>query len=59
MQPDYIGVPPTGYGSLLAGLHGLFLGDDLTVVNLECPASEVGTQLPKEFSFHCDPGALP
>src|SRR5439155_16966178 len=33
--------------------------DDLTVVNLECPASHIGSRVPKEFNFECDPAALP
>jgi poly-gamma-glutamate capsule biosynthesis protein CapA/YwtB (metallophosphatase superfamily) len=59
VQPDYVNVSPSNYGFLLSGLNGMFTRDDLTVVNLECPVSNVGTQLPKEFSFHCDPNALP
>ena len=59
VQPDYIGVSPSNYGYLLSGMNGLFLRDDLSVVNLECPASKVGSPLPKEFAFRCDPGALP
>jgi poly-gamma-glutamate synthesis protein (capsule biosynthesis protein) len=59
VQPDYIGVSPSNYDFMLSGVKSLFTRDDLTVVNLECPASHVGTQLPKTFSFHCDPDALP
>jgi poly-gamma-glutamate capsule biosynthesis protein CapA/YwtB (metallophosphatase superfamily) len=37
----------------------LFRRDDLTVVNLECPVSNGGTLVPKEFNFRGDPAALP
>jgi poly-gamma-glutamate capsule biosynthesis protein CapA/YwtB (metallophosphatase superfamily) len=59
VQPDYINVSPSNYGFILSGLNGLFTRDDLTVVNLECPVSNIGTPLPKTFSFRCDPNALP
>lgn len=41
------------------GLEGLFVEDDLTVVNLECTPSELGTPLDKDFVFRCDPASLP
>ena len=31
----------------------------LTVVNLECPATDISAPVPKEFNFRCDPDALP
>jgi poly-gamma-glutamate synthesis protein (capsule biosynthesis protein) len=40
-------------------VNALFVRDDLTVVNLECPATDVVSPVPKEFSFRCDPAALP
>src|SRR5207247_690479 len=33
--------------------------DDLTIVNVECPVSRLGSPLSKEFTFECDPAALP
>jgi poly-gamma-glutamate capsule biosynthesis protein CapA/YwtB (metallophosphatase superfamily) len=48
-----------GYGWAWSGLGGLFSGDDLTVVNLECPATDVVDPQPKTFTFRCDPRALP
>jgi hypothetical protein len=48
-----------GYGWAWSGLGGLFRHDDLTVVNLECPATDVVDPEPKPFAFRCDPGALP
>jgi poly-gamma-glutamate synthesis protein (capsule biosynthesis protein) len=37
----------------------LFESDDLTVVNLECSASNLGTPWDKPYTFRCDPDALP
>lgn len=48
-----------GYAYAFAGLDGLFLADDLTIVNLECTASRLGQPLDKAFTFRCDPGFLP
>ncbi len=48
-----------GYAWAWSGLGGLFKRDDLTVVNLECAISNVGTAVPKSFNFRCDPAALP
>ncbi len=41
------------------GLDGLFVDDDLTVINLECTPSDLGTPLDKEFVFRCDRDSLP
>ena len=58
--PSYIPALRTrGYEHAWTGLDGLFTGDDLTVVNMECPVSDRGTIVPKEFNFRCDPAALP
>jgi poly-gamma-glutamate synthesis protein (capsule biosynthesis protein) len=60
LDPSYISsFAANGYEYAWSGLDGLFLEDDLTVVNLECPASDEGTIIPKEFNFRCDPDALP
>lgn len=60
VDPDYI---PTlareGYDHAWSGLDGLFLADDLTVINLECVPSDVGTPLNKAFVFRCPTEALP
>jgi poly-gamma-glutamate synthesis protein (capsule biosynthesis protein) len=59
-DPSYVYTLATeGYGYAFEGLDGLFLEDDLTVVNLECTPSELGTPLDKAFVFRCDPDALP
>jgi len=60
LDPSQIPVFRTnGYGWAWSGLGGLFRHDDLTVVNLECPATDVVDPEPKPFAFRCDPGALP
>jgi hypothetical protein len=59
VDSGYIGVPPSNYDTLLSGMNGLFDRDDVTVVNLECSVTRIGTPVPKEFNFHGDPAALP
>ena len=48
-----------GYEYAWSGMDGLFTRDDLTVVNLECPVSNIGEPVPKDYAFRCDPDALP
>ncbi len=48
-----------GYDWAWSGLDGLFGPDDLTVVNLECPATDVVDQQVEAFAIRCDPEALP
>ena len=48
-----------GYGSAFDGLGGLFVDDDLTIVNLECAPSMLGLPLDKAFVFRCDTTSLP
>ena len=60
LDPGYISTYSSqGYGYAWSGLGGLFGRDDLTVVNVECPVTDMGEQLDKEFSFHGTPAALP
>jgi poly-gamma-glutamate synthesis protein (capsule biosynthesis protein) len=60
LDPSYIPNFQThGYGYAWSGLGGLFQRDDLTIVNLECPMSNLGSPVPKEFNFRGDPAALP
>jgi poly-gamma-glutamate synthesis protein (capsule biosynthesis protein) len=60
LDPGYISTYANyGYGYAWSGLGGLFRRDDLTVVNVECPVTDAGAQIPKEFSFHGSPDALP
>ncbi|HXF57896.1 MAG TPA: CapA family protein [Actinomycetota bacterium] len=48
-----------GFGYAWSGLGALFRRDDLTVVNLECPVSTLGSPVEKRFTFRGDPAALP
>ena len=48
-----------GFGWAWSGLSGLFGRDDLTMVNLECPVTDIVDPEPKLFTFRCDPQALP
>ncbi len=60
LDPSYIPAFRThGYGWAWSGLGGLFRDDDLTVINLECPVTDVVAPVPKQFNFRCDPAALP
>jgi poly-gamma-glutamate capsule biosynthesis protein CapA/YwtB (metallophosphatase superfamily) len=60
LDPDYIpNFRRYGFGYAWSGLGGLFRRDDLTVVNLECPVSTLGSPRPKRFTFRGDPAALP
>jgi poly-gamma-glutamate capsule biosynthesis protein CapA/YwtB (metallophosphatase superfamily) len=60
LDPDYIpALRAKGYAHAWTGLSGLFVGDDLSIVNLECAVSTLGTKVEKQFNFRCDPAALP
>jgi poly-gamma-glutamate synthesis protein (capsule biosynthesis protein) len=60
LDPSYIPAFRTrGYEWAWSGLSGLFRRDDLTVINLECPATDVVDPEPKQFVFRCDPASLP
>ncbi|MEX2423032.1 MAG: CapA family protein, partial [Acidimicrobiia bacterium] len=48
-----------GFEYAFGGLDGLFVDDDLTIINLECTASLLGQPLDKDFTFRCDPRSLP
>jgi hypothetical protein len=60
VDPGYIpNLDVHGYAWAWTGLNGLFKRDDLTVVNLECAISNLGSPVPKTFNFRCDPDAIP
>ncbi len=60
LDPSYIPAFRTqGYGWAWSGLSGLFQRDDLTVINLECPATDIVDPQSKQFVFRCDPASLP
>jgi poly-gamma-glutamate synthesis protein (capsule biosynthesis protein) len=59
LDPSYIpAFRANGYGWAWSGLNGLFRRDDLTVINHECPSTDVVAPLAKTFVFRCDPDAL-
>lgn len=57
-DPGYGPNPQQPYSHAWTGLDGLFLRDDLTIMNLECAPSELGTPAPKSFTFRCPIAAL-
>lgn len=60
LDPSYLPVfRSQGYRWAWSGLDGLFRRDDLTVINHECPSTDIVAPIPKEFNFRCDPTALP
>jgi poly-gamma-glutamate synthesis protein (capsule biosynthesis protein) len=60
LDPTFVrSFPGTGYEDAWTGLYGAFLRDDLTIVNLECSPSELGTKWDKAYNFRCDVDALP
>ena len=60
LDPTFVrSFPKTGYEDAWTGLFGAFSRDDLTVVNLECSPSPLGTAWDKLWNFRCDIAALP
>ncbi|MEZ5174842.1 MAG: CapA family protein [Acidimicrobiia bacterium] len=59
LDPSFVRTfPSTGYEDAWTGLNGAFVDDDLTVVNLECSPSPLGTPWEKPWVFQCDPNAF-
>jgi poly-gamma-glutamate capsule biosynthesis protein CapA/YwtB (metallophosphatase superfamily) len=59
LDPSYIpALASNGYGWAWSGLDGLFRRDDLTVINHECPSTDIVAPVDKRFVFRCDPDAL-
>jgi poly-gamma-glutamate synthesis protein (capsule biosynthesis protein) len=60
LDPSYIpALAFNGWDHAWSGLDGLFVDDDLTVINLECVPSDIGAPLNKAFTFRCPTEALP
>lgn len=60
VDPWYIpALRSQGWDHAWSGLEGIFLQDDLTVINLECVPSDIGDPLPKAFTFRCPTETLP
>lgn len=59
LDPTFVRTfPTTGYEDAWTGLFGAFERDDLTIINLECSPSELGTPWLKSWNFRCDVDAL-
>ncbi len=59
LDPRYIpNFAANGYAYAWEGLGGIFLDDDLTIINLECAPSDLGAPEPKEFVFRCPTESL-
>jgi hypothetical protein len=57
LDPSYIpALASRGYDWAWEGLDRLFVGDDLTLVNLECSPSSLGAAEDKDFTFQCADG---
>ncbi len=52
-SPGYGPDPGRGHAHAWTGVGDLFRDDDLTVVNLECVPSRLGSPWPKTFTFRC------
>jgi hypothetical protein len=60
LDPTFVrSFPSQGYEYAWSGLNGFLQDDDVTIVNLECSASDLGTPWDKPWTFRCDPDALP
>ncbi|MDP8956090.1 MAG: CapA family protein [Actinomycetota bacterium] len=60
LDPNYVpNLTQDDFAYPWSGVADLFRSDDLTIVNLECPVSDRGEELDKEFTFRGDPDALP
>ena len=52
-DPGYGPNPQHPFSAAWDGLGGLFQRDDLSIINLECAPSELGTPRPKTYTFRC------
>lgn len=52
-DPGYGPNPQYPFSHAWSGLDGLFLRDDLSIINLECAPSELGSAVPKTYNFRC------
>lgn len=59
LDPEYIpALAANGYDYAWEGVRELFLEDHVTVINLECAPSDMGSPEPKAFVFRCPPESL-
>ena len=57
-DPGYGPNPQLPYSDAWSGMGQLFLNDDLTIINLECAPSRLGSRVPKTYNFRCPLEAL-
>ncbi len=57
-DPGYGPSPQHPYAYAWEGLGGLFQHDDLSIINLECAPSELGSPEPKTYTFRCPIASL-
>ena len=54
LDPNYIpALAANGYDYAWDALGGIFFQDDISVINLECAPSDIGSAEPKRFVFRC------
>jgi poly-gamma-glutamate capsule biosynthesis protein CapA/YwtB (metallophosphatase superfamily) len=59
-SPDLMGrFSRGGYEEAWDRLGGIFQRDHLTIINLECTPSRLGSPIEKEWNLRCDPDSLP
>ena len=57
LDPDYVtGLRTNGFAHAWTGLEGIFASDDLSIINLECSPSPLGSPAWKQFVFQCPDG---
>jgi poly-gamma-glutamate synthesis protein (capsule biosynthesis protein) len=56
LDPRQLGSALSSFAAPWDGVRALFTEDDLSIVNLECAPSPLGTPQDKEYNFRCDKG---
>jgi hypothetical protein len=56
LDPRQLGSALSSFAAPWDGMRALFTEDDLSIVNLECAPSPLGTAQSKQFTFRCDKG---
>lgn len=56
LDPRQLGLALSTFDAPWDGVRDLFGSDDLTIINLECAPSALGTAQDKQYTFRCDEG---
>ncbi len=56
LDPHQLGLALSSFDAPWDGVRDLFGADDLTIINLECAPSPLGTAQDKQYTFRCDKG---